>query len=164
MTVDEIKAQYSLPDMVNRYGIRMNRAGFIHCPFHEGDRTASCKIYKDSYHCHACGANGDVIDFVGRMENCSFKEAFFKLGGTYEKKTDHARAKFELQLQQKKKTRELKMKRLRREILQLSDDMAMQRIFRDYTIPFSDDWCDAVNRFEMDYCKMQEKYKQLSEV
>lgn len=164
MTVDDIKAQYSLPDMVNRYGIRMNRAGFIHCPFHQGDRTASCKIYKDSYHCHACGANGDVIDFVGRMENCSFKEAFYKLGGSYEKRTDRGRAKFEYELAQKKKTRELKIARLKRDILRLADDMAIQRVLKEYTEPFSDDWCEAVNQFEMDYCMMQQKYKQLSEV
>lgn len=73
-------------DILARYGFRPNRAGFIRCPFHDGDREASLKIYPHDYHCFGCGANGDIFSFVMRMENITFREAFQELGGEYEKK------------------------------------------------------------------------------
>ena len=81
MTKDEIKEQYSMRDIVEQYGFHPNRAGFISCPFHSGDRTPSMKIYKKDFHCHACGANGDIFDFVMWMDGLTFKEAFQSLGG-----------------------------------------------------------------------------------
>jgi DNA primase len=84
MTVEEIKRAYSMRDVAGQYGLHPNRAGFIQCPFHTGDRTPSLKLYTDNFHCHACGADGDVFTFVMRMDNCDFKTAFLTLGGTYE--------------------------------------------------------------------------------
>ena len=40
----EIKNTYSMRDIVERYGFHPNRAGFISCPFHQGDRTPSLKV------------------------------------------------------------------------------------------------------------------------
>ena len=45
MTSEEIKATYSMRNVVERYGFQPNRAGFIHCPFHGGDREPSLKVY-----------------------------------------------------------------------------------------------------------------------
>lgn len=84
MTADEIKSTYSMREIVERYGFHPNRAGFISCPFHQGDKTPSLKIYEKDYHCHACGANGDIFTFVQEIEGISFKEAFRSLGGTYQ--------------------------------------------------------------------------------
>ena len=83
MTSEEIKEQYSMQDIVLRYNLYPNRASFIKCPFHTGDNTASMKIYKDSFYCFGCGANGDIFSFVQQMEKCDFKTAFSILGGTY---------------------------------------------------------------------------------
>ena len=85
MDKETIKQQNSMRDVLNRYGMVPNRAGFIKCPFHSGDRTASMKIYKDSYYCFGCGATGDIFTFVQNMDNCDFKTAFTILGGTYQK-------------------------------------------------------------------------------
>ena len=49
MTKDEIKEQYSMRDIVEQYDFHPNRAGFISCPFHSGDRTPSMKIYKKTF-------------------------------------------------------------------------------------------------------------------
>ena len=84
MTKEEIKEQVSMGIVLARYGYQPNRAGFINCPFHNGDRDASLKVYGKDYHCFGCGAHGDVFSFVMGMEGCSFKEAFQILGGTYE--------------------------------------------------------------------------------
>ena len=82
MTVEELKRAYSMQCIVERYGLRVNKKGFVSCPFHK-EKTASMKIYKDSYYCFGCGANGDIFSFVEAMENCDFKTAFYSLGGTY---------------------------------------------------------------------------------
>ena len=54
----------------------------MRCPFHAGDRTASLKVYdaapnprKRGWYCFGCQAGGSVIDFVMKMESCSFAEA-----------------------------------------------------------------------------------------
>ena len=42
MTSDEIRQEYSMRDILARCGLpQPNRAGFIQCPFHKGDREAS---------------------------------------------------------------------------------------------------------------------------
>ena len=85
MTKEEIKETYSMRDILERYGLEINRAGFCHCPFHQGDRDASLKVYEKDFNCFGCGVNGDIFTFIQRMENVSFREAFLILGGTYEK-------------------------------------------------------------------------------
>ena len=83
MTKEELKQRYSMKEIVEQYGFRPNRAGFICCPFHTGDRDASLKIYEKDFHCFGCGANRDIFDFVQGMDGVSFREAFLSLGGTY---------------------------------------------------------------------------------
>jgi DNA primase len=47
-----------------------------HCPFHR-DRTPSFTVVdaKGFFHCFGCGAHGDAIAFLRRMENISFPDA-----------------------------------------------------------------------------------------
>ena len=91
MTREEIKQHYSMRDIVEKYGFKVNRAGFISCPFHTGDRSPSMKIYKDSYYCFGCGTSGDIFSFVMKIDNMTFKEAFFMLGGAYQAELDTIR-------------------------------------------------------------------------
>lgn len=113
MTLEEVK-QIPMRDVVERYGFTPNRAGFIHCPFHSGDKGASLKIYKKDWYCHACGAGKDQIDFVMRMDDLSFKEAFQALGGNYgdgnkeetRRKIRLAEAKRQKRAEEEAKTRE----------------------------------------------------------
>ena len=76
MTKEEVKSRYSMRDILARYGIRPNRAGFVRCPFHKGDREPSMKIYEKDFHCFGCGETGDIFSFVQKMEHLSFREAF----------------------------------------------------------------------------------------
>ena len=80
-----VKELVRLPDVLARYNLTPNRAGFLHCPFHNGDRDASLKIYPDtdSWYCFGCGEGGDVIDFVAKMERCSFAQALKKLNADF---------------------------------------------------------------------------------
>ncbi len=144
MTKEEIKNTYSMQEIVERYGLHPNRAGFIRCPFHKGDHDASMKIYQDSYHCFGCGANGDIFTFIQRMDNCDFKTAFYSLGGTYEKPTFQSKLsvyRLKKQEEQRKKE-EIKLKR-KKELNNMLID-----IYRDWmkkSEPFSDVWCDCSN-------------------
>lgn len=144
MTREEIKSTYSMREIVEKYGLHPNRAGFIRCPFHEGDRDASMKIYQDSYHCFGCGENGDIFTFIQRMDNCDFKTAFYSLGGTYKKPTFRSKLsvyRLKKQEEQRKKE-EIKLKR-KKELNNMLID-----IYRDWvkkSEPFSDVWCDCSN-------------------
>lgn len=147
MTRDEIKQKNFMIDVVGRYGFRPNRAGFISCPFHTGDRTPSMKIYKRDYHCHACGANGDIFSFVMGIEHCDFKTAFSILGGTYEhSKTDFSnkirQEKFRRQREEEQK-REHFQEQFKKEIL-LTWNLVKAAI-RNYE-PYSDTWCYSINQ------------------
>jgi len=151
MNVEEIKTQYLMTDVLSMYGLRPNRSGFIFCPFHNEKGHASCKIYKKDFHCFGCGQNGDIFVFIQNMENCSFKEAFLKLGGHYEEKSDFQRRKFEYELQMKKQKeqREIqKRKQFKKDIL---DDIRYQKLFEQCFPVFSDDWCKAINKKEYDF-------------
>lgn len=82
----EVRQQVSLADVLDHYGLRPNRSGFLHCPFHSGDRDASLKIYpaQNSWHCFGCGKGGSVIDFVMEMEKIGFREALVYLDRLYD--------------------------------------------------------------------------------
>ncbi len=108
MTSEEIKETYTMRDILDRYGIRQpNRAGFIQCPFHSGDRDPSMKIYEKDYHCFGCGATGDIFTFVQKMEDVGFKEAFRILGGRYERPTFRS----DLAIYRARKQREMENKK-----------------------------------------------------
>lgn len=66
---EETKARLTMQDVALRYGFTPNRAGFIKCPFHTGDRTASLKIYPGGrgWHCFGCNRSGSVVDFVAEL-------------------------------------------------------------------------------------------------
>ncbi len=147
MDKDEIKQSCSMKEVIGNYGLVPNRAGFVRCPFHQGDRSPSMKIYRDSFYCFGCGAGGDVFDFVSRMDNLSFKEAYLNLGGEYRnerknfsymRKIQHSRT------QRKKKEQKLKLIRHRLEYLSLMIEF-YKKIKLD-SEPLSDPWCLAENK------------------
>lgn len=56
--------------------IRRGRLYVCNCPFHS-EKTPSCTIFPDtqSFYCFGCGAGGDVITFVQRIENLDFMDS-----------------------------------------------------------------------------------------
>lgn len=81
---EEIKAQVSMRQVADLYGLKVNRAGFMRCPFHN-EKTASLKVYEGArgYHCFGCGRTGDVIGFVREMDGATFSEACEKLNNAF---------------------------------------------------------------------------------
>lgn len=148
MTSEEIKNAYSMRDILARYDLRPNRSGFICCPFHK-EKTASMKIYQDSYYCFGCGAHGDIFDFISEMEDITFREAFFELGGTYE----HKQETFGEQMARYHARKEREMRRKRDEDLKERCRVNNELIdtYRDCLVlsePLSDLWTESYNKLQ----------------
>ena len=74
---EAVKQSVSTRQAAEHYGIRVGRNGMCVCPFHD-DKNPSMKVDR-RFHCFGCQADGDVIDFVSRLENVSPKEAALML-------------------------------------------------------------------------------------
>jgi DNA primase len=148
MTSEEIKSQYSMRDIIEgRYGIKVNRAGMARCPFHQGDNTASLKVYKRDYHCFGCNANGDIFSFVQDMEHCDFKTAFMMLGGEYEKPSLSS----SLNVYKARRARETKLAKEQRLRQKMSINNLLISVYTRWLNrfePLSDEWCDTYNALQ----------------
>lgn len=80
-----IKERLTMQQVAEHYGFHPNRSGFIQCPFHNGDRTASLKIYPGSggFHCFGCNAHGSVIDFVMQLYGIDFAQAVIRISSDF---------------------------------------------------------------------------------
>lgn len=153
MDKEEIKRLNPMKDVIQRYGIKVNRAGFCRCPFHLGDREPSMKIYSDSFHCYGCGANGDIFTFVQKYLGCDFKTAYIELGGSYQK----PRTIRELNEAEKRK-RQAERERIQREAREKETKRVKDLICAELTIirehidhfeVFSEPWCALTNDINM---------------
>ena len=81
----EIKSRLPAREVLEFYGLTVDRAGFCKCPFHQGDNTGSLKVYDGSggWHCFGCGAGTSVVDFVMQYFGLSFIEAQRKLNDDF---------------------------------------------------------------------------------
>lgn len=86
-TVDlpALKRRHPLGDVVEGYGVQLFGRGRVRqgvCPFHE-ETEGSFTVYADSerWYCFGCGEGGDVLDFVGRIENLDLPQAIRRLNG-----------------------------------------------------------------------------------
>ena len=84
MEIPEIKAQLPLSRVLQHYGLKPDKHGRLHCPFHD-DKTPSLQVYEktNTVYCFSsnCSTHGkalDVIDFVMHKEGCTKHEAIEK--------------------------------------------------------------------------------------
>jgi len=78
---EAIKDNVTTRQAAEMYGIRVNRHGMAVCPFHN-DRNPSMKVDM-RFHCFACQADGDAVDFVSRLFGLPSKEAAMKLADDF---------------------------------------------------------------------------------
>lgn len=76
--INEVFAENDIVDYVSQY-VRLKRSGKDYsglCPFH-GEKTPSFHVSRDKqlFHCFGCGASGNLVQFVMRMEGLDFVEA-----------------------------------------------------------------------------------------
>ena len=80
--IEEVKQKADIIDIVSRY-VNLKKVGQNYrglCPFH-AERTPSFFVNPalGIFKCFGCGEGGDVIKFVQKIENISFREALEKL-------------------------------------------------------------------------------------
>lgn len=76
--LQELKLRSDITEIVSSY-VNLKRHGRNMvglCPFH-GEKTPSFNIYTESgsFYCFGCGAGGDVITFIMKIENLDYVEA-----------------------------------------------------------------------------------------
>lgn len=73
-----LRAENPIEDVFGSYTLLRRQGSNFKClcPFHS-ERTPSCTVYRDtqSFYCFGCGAGGDVITFIKRIENLNYIEA-----------------------------------------------------------------------------------------
>ena len=81
-----VKAAVSLAEVLGTYRVdwlRARRPGQLEgrCPIHGGERADAfhVSVSRNAFHCFACQAGGNVLDFVAAMEQCSVREAARRL-------------------------------------------------------------------------------------
>ena len=75
--VEELKARCSIEDVISSYVDLKHRGRTLVglCPFHN-EKSPSFTVYPDngSFYCFGCGAGGDVITFVEKIDNLDYME------------------------------------------------------------------------------------------
>ena len=166
MTVEEIKQNNKMIDVVRRYGIEVNAKNMCSCPFHGEDRHPSMKIYDDSFYCFTCSRHGDIFSFVMYMDNVDFKTAFYQLGGKYdhEDKRSQMRA---YRAQRGKETKRIRLKKARfRQQEQYDILHTCQELLRQApdTEVFTPLWCGILNRYHEALWEIEEIETEINEM
>ncbi len=82
--IDEVVRRSDITEVVSGY-VQLRHRGRTHtglCPFHS-EKTPSFVVYPEtqSFYCFGCGAGGDVITFVRKINNLDYVEAVKMLAG-----------------------------------------------------------------------------------
>lgn len=76
--IQQLKISCDITSVVSDYAVlkRDGRNQKCLCPFHL-EKTPSCVVYQEtqSFYCFGCGAGGDVITFIMKIENLDYVEA-----------------------------------------------------------------------------------------
>lgn len=137
---EAIKESVSCQQFADHIGIKVNRAGFAVCPFHD-DKDASLKIYGSGrgWCCFGCHKGGDVINFASLWYGTTFKDTLKRLNDDFNlniitESTETAQNRVLMAVEiAKRKTARLKEKRLR------------DALEAEFWLVF-DKWIDAENR------------------
>lgn len=73
-----IKNRIDLQSVMEHYDTHFDRMGKALCPFHS-DNHPSLSIKNERYKCWACGASGDMFDFVQNLYGDTFIEAIERI-------------------------------------------------------------------------------------
>ncbi len=76
--IAELSRRTDISELIGSY-VQLKRAGRLEkglCPFHN-EKTSSFTVYPESqsFYCFGCGAGGDAITFIKRIQNLEYTEA-----------------------------------------------------------------------------------------
>lgn len=156
--IREVNNLLSMPEVAVYLGFHPDSKGFIKSPFH-GEKTASCKLYKEpgrGYYDFSAGEGGDCVRFVARTQGLNSWEACRLLVEAFslpvDMKSTHLTRK---RVQQLKRQREADQKRKdvtkRKWTMKMDSLKSTIRICEELLVssriePLSDIWCAAVEQ------------------
>lgn len=75
-----IKESLDTRQVIEYYGYKVNRQGFMRCPLHN-EKSASFKVYSGDrgWNCYGCGKHGSIIDFVMNVFGLTLSQAILRL-------------------------------------------------------------------------------------
>lgn len=81
-TIERVLQSVDIVDVVSGH-LTLQKKGSLYwgcCPFHS-ERTPSFAVSKarGTFTCYGCGAHGDAVEFVQKLDNLSFPEAIERL-------------------------------------------------------------------------------------
>jgi DNA primase len=66
---DLINKKLKITDVAKKYGLDTDKRGKTTCPFHNDEEPSLIlNDKKNIFHCFGCGAKGDLITFIRKME------------------------------------------------------------------------------------------------
>ncbi len=153
----EIKESLTMRQVAEHLGYSVNCSGFVLSPFGK-EKTASCKLYHNSYYDFSTGAGGDLIRFtatilnINNWEACQYLVQAFSLpislSGGADRREEIERRQRERQWQEERK-REFKAA-LSGEIDNLQRWSAIYKTAIEKRLyePFSDMWAYCINELQ----------------
>lgn len=116
-----VKQSVTTRQAAERYGIRVGRNGMAVCPFHR-DRNPSMKVDR-RFHCFGCQADGDVIDFVSRLNGVGLREAALVLIQDFSIPYENSiQLQYRNSYKPRQETEEQRFKRLERQYFSVMSD------------------------------------------
>lgn len=139
-----IKAAVSMRQVLDHFGVDVRQSVAL-CPFHP-DREPSMHVYRDGFYCFSCGAGGDVINFVARLQgvrNAEAAQIVAGIGGLGAMQDDYrTRARLRQRAQERRIADDMK-NRLSERYNALCVEIRRLR-WQSFDEPFSDAWCEAM--------------------
>lgn len=159
----EIKESLTMRQVAKHLGCHVNCSGFILSPFGK-EKTASCKIYRDSYYDFSTASGGDLIKFtaailnINNWEACQYLIQAFSLPIALSGNTD-SQEEIKQRQRERKQQEERKQKfkvALLGEIDSLNRwaDIYRTAIEKRLYEPFSDMWGYCINELQQTEYKL----------
>lgn len=167
--IGTVKSSVNMVQLAEQYGFRINRSGFMICPFH-GDKHPSMKLYsgystKDGYHCYSCGASGDIIRFVCEYENLDFEPAVRRIAGMFsvpisdgaELSPEDRHRIAERRAEQERKRQQVEADR--RAMIELSERIRLYEDLMQGARPFGGLWCYLADQLPVLRGEWEERFE-----
>lgn len=143
---DRLRKLLTAREVAERYGFAPDRSGFIRCPFHASDGTASLKLYDRTrgWHCFGCNAGGSVIDFAMHLFGIGFMDAVARLEADFGISGEELpRAEYADHVKRRQAEKDA-LERFRAEYQRKTEQHQTYIATIKNAEPFSDAWSDAV--------------------
>lgn len=158
--VEMVKSSVSMKALASRLGYRVNRAGFISCPFHGSDAHPSMKVYEGSrgFYCFTCNKGGDIFQFVRETMGMSFEQSVRYVADLFG--IPLAEPGTPLTVEQKEQIRKRKQEAEEAEREKAEKKARLKQLAAD--IQSTETWLKELPPYSFFWCRMQRKMEILN--